>query len=126
MKLGTKIKTLKLKEGLTQVQLARETGLTERTIQRIENHDVEPSGHSFRKISAVLNHNLNEQKLTDMKKKQKILNTALWVISILIIAEFLLGILQWEKHWWVLLAWGIACFGGISVPYFKTGVSRKS
>ena len=49
MRLGTKIKELRKKKGLTQIELSERTGLTERTIQRIENHEVEPSKHSLKK-----------------------------------------------------------------------------
>ena len=74
MRLGTKIKELRKKKGLTQIELSEKSGLTERTIQRIENHEVEPSKHSLKKIGEVLDCNLNEQKLNDMAKKQRILN----------------------------------------------------
>ena len=43
MDLGDKIKAARTQEGITQKELAEKTGLTERTIQRIENHEVEPS-----------------------------------------------------------------------------------
>ena len=62
MRLGTKIKELRTKQGLTQIELAEKTGLTERTIQRIENNEVEPSKHSLKKMGEVLGHNLNELK----------------------------------------------------------------
>ena len=54
MRLGTKIKELRTKQGLTQIELAEKTGLTERTIQRIENHEVEPSKHSLKKWEKFL------------------------------------------------------------------------
>ena len=46
MRLGTRIKELRKKKGLTQIELSEKTGLTERKIQRIENHEVEPSIHA--------------------------------------------------------------------------------
>lgn len=39
MKLGTKIKELRKKKGLTQVDLSEKSGLSLRTIQRIENNE---------------------------------------------------------------------------------------
>ncbi len=119
MRLGTKIKELRTKQGLTQIELAEKTGLTERTIQRIENHEVEPSKHSLKKMGEVLDHNLNELKSKDMTKKQKALNIFLVGISILIVVEFLIGWLTWEQHWWVLISWFFPLFGGVSIPYFK-------
>ena len=119
MRLGTEIKELRTKQGLTQIELAEKTGLTERTIQRIENHEVEPSKHSLKKMGEVLGHNLNELKRKDMTKKQKALNIFLVGISILIVVEFLIGWLTWEQHWWVLISWFFPLFGGVSIPYFK-------
>ena len=119
MRLGTKIKELRKKKGLTQIELSERTGLTERTIQRIENHEVEPSKHSLKKIGNVLNHNLIEQKFNDMTKKQRLLNIFIISISILIVVEFLIGWLTWEEHWWVLISWFFPILGGVSIPYYK-------
>ena len=119
MRLGTKIKELRKKKGLTQIELSEKTGLTERTIQRIENHEVEPSKHSLKKMGEVFNQNLNQQKFNDMAKKQRILNVFIIFISILIIVEFLIGWLTWEEHWWVLISWFFPILGGVSIPYFK-------
>jgi len=54
MDLGDKIKVARSQKGITQKELAEKTGLTERTIQRIENHEVEPSIYSLNKISETL------------------------------------------------------------------------
>lgn len=53
------IKELRTKKGLTQQQLADETGITLRTIQRIENGEVNPSLHSLNNLSRVLNTDLS-------------------------------------------------------------------
>ena len=119
MRLGTKIKSLRIEKGFTQIELSEKAGLTERTIQRIENHEVEPSKHSLKKIGEVLDCNLNELKLNDMTKKQRLLNIFLISISILIVIEFLIGWLTWEADWWVLAAWFFPFLGGVSIPYFK-------
>ena len=119
MRLGTKVKELRTKQGLTQIELAEKTGLTERTIQRIENHEVEPSKHSLKKMGEVLDHNLNELKRKDMTKKQNALNIFLAAISTLIVVEFLIGWLTWEQHWWVIFSWFFPLLGGVSIPYFK-------
>ena len=119
MRLGTKIKELRKKKGLTQIELSERTGLTERTIQRIENHEVEPSKHSLKKIGNVLNHNLIEQKFDDMTKKQRLLNIFIISISILIVVEFFIGWLTWDEHWWVLIGWFFPILGGVSIPYYK-------
>jgi transcriptional regulator with XRE-family HTH domain len=54
MKLGEQIKATRAAQGVTQKSLAEASGLTERTIQRIENHEVEPSAYSLRRIGLVL------------------------------------------------------------------------
>ena len=125
MRLGTRIKELRTKNGLTQIQLSEKSGLTERTIQRIENHEVEPSKHSLKKIGDVLNQNLNEQKLINMKKKQRVLNFILLGVSLLIIIEFLLGILRWNEHWWILLCWFFPLLGGITISYYRKKTVRR-
>jgi transcriptional regulator with XRE-family HTH domain len=119
MRLGTKIKELRKKKGLTQIELSERTGLTERTIQRIENHEVEPSKHSLKEIGNVLNYNLIEQKFDDMTKKQRLLNIFIISISILIVVEFFIGWLTWDEHWWVLISWFFPILGGVSIPYYK-------
>ena len=124
MRLGTKIKELRKRKGLTQIELSERTGLTERTIQRIENHEVEPSKHSLKKMGEVLGHNLNEQKLNNMTKKQRLLNIFIISISILIVVEFIIGWLTWEEHWWVLIGWYIPILGGVSIPYYKKEKSK--
>ena len=124
MRLGTKIKELRKRKGLTQIELSERTGLTERTIQRIENHEVEPSKHSLKKMGEVLGHNLNEQKLNNMTKKQRLLNIFIISISILIVVEFIIGWLTWEEHWWVLISWFFPILGGVSIPYYKKEKSK--
>jgi transcriptional regulator with XRE-family HTH domain len=56
---GQKVKDLRKRIGLTQTRLAEETGITLRTIQRIENDEVTPSLHSLQKLSEILGENLN-------------------------------------------------------------------
>lgn len=54
------IKDLRIKQGLTQQQLADEAGVTLRTIQRIESGEVKPSLHSLNTLSRVLQVDLSE------------------------------------------------------------------
>ena len=53
------IKELRTKKGMTQQQLADESGITLRTIQRIENGDVNPSLHSLKTLGKVLEFDLS-------------------------------------------------------------------
>ena len=54
------IKDFRIKQGLTQQQLADEAGVTLRTIQRIENGEVKPSLHSLNSLGRVLNEDFSE------------------------------------------------------------------
>ena len=87
MKLGTKIKELRKKEGLTQVDLSEKSGLSLRTIQRIENDENKPSVYSLRMIGEVLNYKFNLKKFNIMrnifeKENRKYLILILGLISI--------------------------------------------
>lgn len=64
----TYLKELRTKKGLTQQQLADETGITLRTIQRIENGEVRPSLHSLNNLGRVLGADLSELNQTSDSK----------------------------------------------------------
>lgn len=124
--LGKKIKELRLISGLTQEDVALKTGLTQRTIQRIENHEVEPSEYSLNQIGEVFKVNLNKMKLDEKNKKQKWLNIFLVSISLLIIFNFAVGWFTWQEHWYVLPAWFFPILAGVSIPYFKKKQKRQA
>lgn len=65
MNFGLKVRGLRLKNGLTQHQLAEESEVTLRTIQRIENNEVKPSLYSMRKLSEALGQDLNQLKTVE-------------------------------------------------------------
>ena len=52
--LASKIKTLRKRKGFSQVQLADDSSLSLRTIQRIENGETIPHGDSLRKLTHAL------------------------------------------------------------------------
>ena len=52
--LAKKIKELRIKKGLSQEQLGENSGLSLRTIQRIENGETIPRGDSLKKLAAAL------------------------------------------------------------------------
>lgn len=54
MKIGLVIKELRIKKGLTQDELAEKTELSTRTIQRIENGEVDPRAYSLQMIAKAL------------------------------------------------------------------------
>lgn len=54
MAIGKKIKELRLQKGLTQEDLAAKTDLSVRTIQRIENEEVDPRSYTLNLIAKAL------------------------------------------------------------------------
>ena len=60
MEFGERLKELRTNLNCSQKELAEKTGLTLRTIQRIENNEVKPSLHSLKVIGEVLKTDLSE------------------------------------------------------------------
>lgn len=54
MKTGKLIKELRVKKGMTQEELAEKTELSARTIQRIENGEVDPRAYTLQMIAKAL------------------------------------------------------------------------
>ncbi|PJJ79929.1 helix-turn-helix domain-containing protein [Mucilaginibacter auburnensis] len=53
--IGEKIKSLRIAQGFSQAELANQTALSLRTIQRIENSETEARGDSLIRLSKALN-----------------------------------------------------------------------
>ena len=60
MEFGERLKELRTNLNCSQKELAENTGLTLRTIQRIENNEVKPSLYSLKVIGEVLKTDLSE------------------------------------------------------------------
>jgi transcriptional regulator with XRE-family HTH domain len=74
MKTGLLIKELRIKKGLTQEELADLTELSARTIQRIENGEVDPRAYTLQMIAKALDVDFSlfiEDKAVDNKAFQK-------------------------------------------------------
>jgi len=54
METGKLIKELRIKKGMTQEELADKTEVSARTIQRIENGDVDPRAYTLQMIAKAL------------------------------------------------------------------------
>jgi transcriptional regulator with XRE-family HTH domain len=68
MEFGARLKEIRTSLNYSQKELAEQTGLTLRTIQRIENNEVKPSLHSLKVIGEALKTDLSEfEKTTDTK-----------------------------------------------------------
>ncbi len=60
MEFGERLKELRTNLNCSQKELAEKTGLTLRTIQRIENNEVKPSLYSLKVIGEALNTDLSD------------------------------------------------------------------
>lgn len=58
MEFGSKLKEIRTAKNLSQKELSNKTGLTLRTIQRIENNEVKPSLYSIKVIGEALSMDL--------------------------------------------------------------------
>jgi len=66
--LGLRIKELRKQKGMSQELLAEDSGLSLRTIQRIENGETNPTGESLKRLSNALN--INPDELIDWSIKE--------------------------------------------------------
>lgn len=90
--LGTRIKELRKLKGMSQELLAEESGLSLRTIQRIEKGDTNPTGESLKRLSNALN--VNPDELIDWSiKEDKSYLTFLNLSALTFLLFPLLGIL---------------------------------
>ena len=60
MNIGVVIKEVRNQKGLTQLDLSEHANLSVRTIQRIENNEVEPTFYSLKSIGEILKIDLQE------------------------------------------------------------------
>ena len=68
MELGERLKELRTSMNCSQKELSEQTGLTLRTIQRIENNEVKPSLYSLKVIGEALKTDVSEYvKKSDAK-----------------------------------------------------------
>ncbi|MBL6682903.1 MAG: helix-turn-helix transcriptional regulator [Cryomorphaceae bacterium] len=121
MDLGDKIKAARAQKGLTQKELAQRAKLTERTIQRIENHEVEPSVYSLNKISEILEFDFLTEKLRIMKRRNQIIYTIMAVWTAALVFNLIFTDVNFADRWWEILIWGLTLSavvtGQIYIPY---------
>lgn len=90
--LGLRIKELRKQKGMSQELLAEESGLSLRTIQRIEKDQTNPTGESLRRLSNALNVSPDELIDWSMKEDKRYL-TFLNLSALTFLLFPLLGIL---------------------------------
>ena len=123
MDLGDKIKSARTKKGINQKELAEKTGLTERTIQRIENHEVEPSVYSLNKISEILSFDFQTEKMRIMKRRNQIIYTVMIVWTIALAFNLFFTEFSFDNRWWEIAIWFMTLVfvltGQIYIPYHR-------
>jgi len=68
-KLAQEVKELRKGKALSQEELAKNSGLSLRTIQRVENGETEPTGETLKRISSALDVTPNELICRDSNKE---------------------------------------------------------
>ena len=92
--LGLKVSELRQQKGMTQEQLSEHCHVSSRTIQRIENGEVDPRTHTIHCLSEALEFDFSEQQATD----ETFWLTLLHLSSIFCIPIFPLLLWSWKKN----------------------------
>ena len=70
METGKRIKELRIKKGMTQEELAEKTEVSTRTIQRIENGEVDPRAYTLQMIAKALDVDFSLFARNELEEKQ--------------------------------------------------------
>jgi transcriptional regulator with XRE-family HTH domain len=101
MEFGASVKEIRTKLNFSQKELAEQTGLTLRTIQRIENNEVKPSLHSLKEMERVLKTDFSEfKKTTDLKPYE--FNITLKITDM---NQFIADLKTLIKNNWKIILW---------------------
>ena len=110
MEFGARVKEIRTSLNYSQKELSEQTGLTLRTIQRIENNEVKPSLHSFKVIGEALKTDLSEYSTTVDTKPYEFNFT----IKITDMNQFITDLKTLVKNNWKLILWVILIASFIS------------
>jgi transcriptional regulator with XRE-family HTH domain len=119
MEFGERLKELRTRLNYSQKEISEQTGLTLRTIQRIENNEVKPSLHSLKVIGEVLKTDVSEfVKKSDTKPYE--FN---FTIKITDMNQFLNDLKALVKtHWKTILIIVLVIYVVTSYPDIKAGI----
>ena len=119
MEFGPRLKEIRTGLNISQKELSEKTGLTLRTIQRIENNEVKPSLYSVKVLGEVLKTDLSEfVKKSDTKPYE--FN---FTIKITDMNQFLTDLKVLVKNHWKVIVLIIAIIWLISnYPDIKAGI----
>jgi len=100
------IKDLRVKSGCTQLELAKKTGLSLRTIQRLESNNKEPKGHSLIVLSNMFDiepsefqdqyHNLQRVKVSETTSI-RLINLSVLAFLVIPFGNIYLPFLIWRN-----------------------------
>lgn len=99
-----RIKEFREQKGLTQSDLADKTGLSLRTIQRIESGQTIPKGHTLQVLSEFigLSHTdfkSNSSQITDEQIDQiELINLSALVVIVIPFGNIIFPFILWRKH----------------------------
>jgi len=81
METGKLIKELRIKKGMTQEELAEKTEVSSRTIQRIENGEVDPRAYTLQMIAKALevDFSLFVEQETDERQEIQMVQVNTWL-----------------------------------------------
>jgi len=119
MEFGERLKVLRTSLNYSQKELSEQTGLTLRTIQRIENNEVNPSLHSLKVIGEALKTDLSEFVNKSDTKPYEFNFT----IKITDMNQFLNDLKALVKtHWKTILIFVVAIWLVTSYTEIKSGI----
>jgi transcriptional regulator with XRE-family HTH domain len=101
MDFGARVKEIRTSFNYSQKQLSEQTGLTLRTIQRIENNEVKPSLHSLKVIGEALKTDLSEYSIGAGTKPYEFNFT----IKITDMNQFINDLKTLVKNNWKVILW---------------------
>lgn len=101
MEFGARVKEIRTSFNYSQKQLSEQTGLTLRTIQRIENNEVKPSLHSLKVIGEALKTDLSEYSIVAGTKPYEFNFT----IKITDMNQFINDLKTLVKNNWKVILW---------------------
>jgi transcriptional regulator with XRE-family HTH domain len=134
MSIAEKVKSLRKQNGYSQEKLAEESGLSLRTIQRVENSETEPRGNTLTRIADVFQ--VSPDEILDWSKTEDIsflmvLNLTQFSFFFFPLLSVLIPLLLWilkrktiekvdeigKKILNFQISWSIVLFGG-TISYF--------
>jgi transcriptional regulator with XRE-family HTH domain len=119
MEFGERLKELRTRLNYSQKEISEKTGLTLRTIQRIENNEVKPSLYSLRVLGEALQTDLTEvEKPSEAKPYEFNVN-----LKITDMNQFLTDLKTLVKtHWKTIFLIVLVIYLFTSYPDIKAGI----